>query len=263
MGIKYAPSIANLYMGDYDETFNLESGRLLTFYRRFLDDLFGVWTGTKEELTQLFNKLNFLIPGIEVTPTIHETFVNFLDMYIYKTKLNNKTYLDTGIYFKETASHQLLDCSSFHPAHTTRGIIKGQLTRFARLTSLRLEYSLACELTFSHLVKRGYKRKVFNYIKNEVWANKNKRQILNQPDNNKNNKNHICIILPYAKFTHNLGQKWKRLLANSEKFKEFDINLAFRKNKNLSQILCRSDILKLDPGRRSESIFNLILALGD
>lgn len=269
MGIKYAPSIANLYMGAYDELFVREGGSDVVFYKRFLDDIFGVWVGQEAKLVQLFKDLNFRIPGIEVTPCIHHHFVNFLDIYIYIFNYEGQSKLNTGIYFKETNTHQLLHSKSFHPGHTIRGIIKGQLTRFARLTEYKLEYLLAAELMFSYLIVRGYNRKTFNRIKYEVWVNK-----INKINNNRNsNQNHeltgrgdklkskINIILPYASFTGHLCRTWRNWIRESPRFSDMDIGIAYKRNKNLLQLLCRSDVMKLNPNLETEPLYNLVLAL--
>jgi len=38
-------------------------------------------------------------------------------------------------FFKPTDTHQLLHGSSYHPKHTTKGILKSQILRFKRISS--------------------------------------------------------------------------------------------------------------------------------
>lgn len=49
MGAKYAPSLANLFMAEWEDrkVFSQKRPQLL-FYRRFIDDLLFIWEGTEE-----------------------------------------------------------------------------------------------------------------------------------------------------------------------------------------------------------------------
>jgi len=84
MGRKYAPSTANIYLKKFDHAaINLFHIHPL-LYSRFLDDIFGIWPGTRSELLDFQNFLNSIIPGIKVTLTIRSQIIDFLDTQIYK-----------------------------------------------------------------------------------------------------------------------------------------------------------------------------------
>jgi hypothetical protein len=255
MGKKYAPALANLYMAEYDTLFTTHAGTNLMNYFRFLDDLFGTWDGTREELLDIFNQLNNIIPGITVTPTIHDSHIDFLDTTIYKQTFNNITTLHTTIYFKPTATHQLLHTQSFHPEHTHKGVLKSQLIRFGRICSNRLQYDAASELLFQSLFERGYQRKYFAKLRREIWDNQlrinqnqqsSSQQSLSNPKPNPEpkpqpNTTTIPMVLPFSGIAKELLDKWKQ-----------DINLnlgtkiktikAYKNNKSLRQHLISSKI---------------------
>jgi len=81
MGRKYAPSAANIYLRKAAmQDFHIQPH----LYSRFLDDIFALWPGTKQQLTEYQEFLNNLIPGIKVTFTIRNQIIEFLDVHIYK-----------------------------------------------------------------------------------------------------------------------------------------------------------------------------------
>ena len=160
MGLRFSPGMANVYLIDFD-------AKAISYvinpinYRRFLDDIFFVWPGSIEQLTTFQDYLNTIEPGIHVTFSYHKTRINFLDVTVFKHIENNGLItLQTMPYFKPTDSHQLLHKSSFHPRHTTRGILKSQLLRFKRLSSFRVHYNEACNTLFKVLRSRGYSHRL-------------------------------------------------------------------------------------------------------
>lgn len=74
--------------------------------------------------------------------------------------------LATRVYFKST--HALLQKSSYHPKHTSRGIIKSQLIRFHCICSLEEDVEVATNTLFAALRPRGYSRRFLRHIKAEV-----------------------------------------------------------------------------------------------
>ena len=83
-------------------------------YGRFLDDIFAVWPGSRQDLMEYEAFLNALIPGIKVTFTVRDQAVEFLDTVVYKQFLPDGTCrLQTKVYFKSTDTHQLLHRNSF------------------------------------------------------------------------------------------------------------------------------------------------------
>src|SRR6218665_3122959 len=122
MGKPYAPSLANIYLIDFDDR-AINNFRIKPkFYFRFLDDIFIIWTGTQAELTEYEIYLNTLIPDIKITLNVSDSEVNFLDATVFKHSQNDIYTLHTKVYFKETDTHQLLHTTSFHPHHTTMGV---------------------------------------------------------------------------------------------------------------------------------------------
>ena len=171
MGKKYAPSLANIYLIYFDLV--LSKGfqgivPLLPF--RFLDDVFFLWTGSVELLIGFEKYLGNVIPGIKITFNHHPTFIDFLDTTVYKCTLQDFTVLHTRIFFKPTDTHQLLHVSSFHPPHTSRGVLKSQVIRYKRISSTYVDFETVCTILFRSLVNRGYSKRELRKMKSLIWS---------------------------------------------------------------------------------------------
>ena len=83
MGTKMAPSYANLFMANFEETF-LEHQPLQPYlYKRYIDDVLMIWTHGREELLQFIERINHHHPTIKFTYESSPSEINFLDTTIY------------------------------------------------------------------------------------------------------------------------------------------------------------------------------------
>lgn len=236
MGKKYAPSLANLYLQYFDHMAMTGFKIKPILYKRFLDDIFFVWPSTMADLEEYNKYLNSLIPDIKLTFSPDDNQVNFLDTTVYKNTIDNKTTLLTKVYFKETDTHQLLHTESFHPKHTTNGILKSQLLRFKRISSTYENYSEACYILFNALKDRGYSSSKLRKMKRDVW------QINNDIVITENNKI-IPIILKYNQLGYKFVNLWKNIIKDNNSFDNFKLIAAYSNNKNLASHLVRSNLI--------------------
>ena len=51
MGTKMAPTYANLFMGKLEEKLNELGKPNIILWKRFIDDIFIIWSGSESELT--------------------------------------------------------------------------------------------------------------------------------------------------------------------------------------------------------------------
>ena len=116
MGTKVAPTYANLFMAKYDVLIQRLAPNLILFFKRYIDDIFMIWTGTEEEFLTFFKQLNEMHPTIKFTysynPKTRST--TFLDTTV---TLNDMNSLSTDLYQKETDRVQYLLPTSCHPSH--------------------------------------------------------------------------------------------------------------------------------------------------
>ena len=123
MGTKCAPSYANIFMGDFEEKhiypFN---NQYSTVYLRYIDDIFMIWKGTKEQLDNFNKDLNEKHPTIKFEFEISQKQVNFLDTTVY-IAANKAT--KTKLYTKETDTHNYLHRKSVHQEKLKKTIPHG------------------------------------------------------------------------------------------------------------------------------------------
>ena len=112
MGTKVAPSLANVFMADFEEKFIYSYDKQPIFYKRFLDDLILIWTHGKEELDKFFEHLNKCHETIKFTMESSSDQINFLDTTLHKDADGT---LWTDLYCKPTDSHTYLHYKSAHP----------------------------------------------------------------------------------------------------------------------------------------------------
>ena len=85
MGTNSSPAFANIFLGKFEEQFiYLIIQNLHKIYLRYIDDIFMIWTGTKEQFHAFINELNNKHPSIKFGDCkISDTEVNFLDTKVY------------------------------------------------------------------------------------------------------------------------------------------------------------------------------------
>ena len=148
MGKIIGPSAANIYLLDFDEAAMSGFEIKPSAFFRFLDDVFFLWNSSLSKLKEFETFLNSLIPAIKINLEFSQISANFLDITIYKKQLQDKLTIATKIYVKPTDTQNLLHTLSFHPPHTTKGILKSQLIRFKRISSSWEDYVEAARTLF-------------------------------------------------------------------------------------------------------------------
>ena len=214
MGIKYAPSLADIFMAKWEQDALKKCQYQPLFFKRFLDDIFMLWTHGIAKFWEFFDILNNHHPSIKLTATISEEAVNFLDTTVYKYPFDN-SILCAKVYFKPTDTHALLQKKSFHPKSTFKGIIKSQILRFSNICTLKNDFHDACTILYKALLKRKYSkrwlRKVFHDIKDEITRNARSGLELSIPGSSKWGYSHCdthkktgrCITCNSIETSHN------------------------------------------------------------
>ena len=95
MGTKMAPSYANLFMDSLETCFLKDEPLQPALWRRYIDDIFCVWTGSRKSLEAFLHRLNSCHPTIHFTWTISTEGIVFLDIRIYVGSTSIKPELRT------------------------------------------------------------------------------------------------------------------------------------------------------------------------
>jgi len=258
MGRKYAPSIANIYLRKFD-AMAIRGWRIKpAYYSRFLDDIFGLWPGTREELLEYETFLNNLIPGIKVKFTARDRIIEFLDTQVYKSfDQQGACTLATKVYFKDTDTHQLLHRTSFHPKHTFIGIVKSQMIRFKRISTTHHDYTQAANTLINILRTRGYNVNNLRRTKRHIWLNYDVN--LNRERNKENKREIIPVITHYDNFHWRLNKAWIRHIRDNPIFIDTRVVAAYKRHKNLRDLLVRGRFGNAEEEQDPEVLLDLAL----
>ena len=118
MGIKMAPSYANIFMGDLEERLLLSSVKQPLSLFRFIDDVDMKWIHSDKELDEFFEHANSIHSSIKFTHEVTKIKLSFLNT----TTTLKEGNITTDLYSNPTDKHQYLSPSSCHHKHCFKSI---------------------------------------------------------------------------------------------------------------------------------------------
>ena len=152
MGTDPAPPFASIYYGNHEATKILPNFQhCLPFYKRFIDDIFGVWTGSDDEWEAFKASLNVDI--LEWDCSKRSKSVIFLDLVI---SISENSTIVTRLYEKPMNLHLYIPSRSAHPKSVLKGLIIGQVRRFRLRNTYFSDFKTCVINFFGHLRDRGY-----------------------------------------------------------------------------------------------------------
>eukprot|EP00731_Ephydatia_muelleri_P007413 Em0003g1661a len=77
-------------MGHVEKTLRTMAGDKVLLWRRFIDDIFLVYGGTREQFDQYMAEINGIHPTIKFTSECSDEQVTFLDVAVHKGRLSKK-----------------------------------------------------------------------------------------------------------------------------------------------------------------------------
>ena len=156
MDTSLATNYANLFM-DRFETHALAGYPLKPLvWKRFIDDIFMIWTHGEDSLNHFIEYLNSLHESIKFTHEFSLTDINFLDTTV---KFNSNRELITTLYDKPTETDLFLHYSSAHPDTVMEKGPYGQyLTLRRRICTLDKDFKENALKLTGYYLKRGYPR---------------------------------------------------------------------------------------------------------
>jgi hypothetical protein len=240
MGTKMAPSYANLFMAQFEETFMATRQHLPLVYKRYIDDILMIWTHGEDELKAFMTAMNSHHPTIKLTHEWSTEEINFLDVTVY---IKNNT-VGTKLYTKPTDTHQYLQFTSSHPLHNKKAIPFSQALRLKRINSEPADFEHSVTNLAFYLKKRGYPR---NLIQQGITRARNMdRLTLLSPQTKPIDPIHrIPCIITYnpsmPTISDSLKEHWPILLAErNSAFKSKKAIIAYKRPPNLRDHLVRA-----------------------
>ena len=139
MGTSAAVMWATLYYAYHEvHTILPKYGHLLLYFKRYIDDIFGIWSGTSDQEWTAFSEdiNNFGILKWDINQITPTKSVNFLDMTlsIKHNKIISKTYQ------KEMNLHLYIPPSSEHPLNNIKGVIYSLVSRYYKQNTYQKDF---------------------------------------------------------------------------------------------------------------------------
>ena len=160
MGTKMTPAYANLFMGKLEEKLKYVGKPHIKLWKRLIDDIFVIWTGSKPEFITFMTKINQIHNTIKFTYEVSETELTFLDITLYKgERFDTSQLLDVRTHIKPTNKQLYIHATSYHPPTTINAISKGETNRYLRTNSNEREFQTMKQKLTNRLLQRGYKHK--------------------------------------------------------------------------------------------------------
>ena len=261
MGTRCAPTIANIFMGAIEKTILNDSPLSMfifdQFWRRFIDDVLLIWTGTESQLKEFITFINTLHPTIKFTAnySFETCSVPFLDTII--TIRNGE--IVTDLYRKPTHSPQYLLPSSTHPPHCVKNIPFSLAYRIHRICSDNSTFELRLAELKQMLLNRNYQLKI---IEDAFTRTRQISRIeaIKKVTYKKSSDNKVTFVIPFDPRLPKISEITKRhfdLMKNdplcSKIFKK-GVQVAYRRHQNIRDILCRATLppVKMRSSNRKE-----------
>ena len=168
MGVSPSCSYATLYFAPH-ENLMLDRYPELHFYRRYIDDVVGIWIPLSDNDAvrwesfqsdmNTFGKLRW-----EFSDRMRSN--NFLDITI---TINTSGIIETQLYNKPENLYLYLPAHSTHPRNSLKGLVHGMVYRTLRLTSSSQQQHLEMNNLLKRLVSRGYSQELIFDIINKSY----------------------------------------------------------------------------------------------
>ena len=212
------------------------------FFKRFIDDIFIIQSHGQVKLRDFIHLINNHHPTIKFTEEHSIKEIPFLDTLVFKE--DNK--LKTRVYHKKTDQKQYLHYKSCHPLNHKDAVRYRLLIRARRICSKDEDFKTEALSIVSPLLKRGYPDKILLNAFNRAW-NKTQSELLLPTQQAAENKIRLITTFnqrnPPLKQIIKIHESWLDKTKND--IQSTDIQMVYRKAKNLKQLLVKGKIHSL------------------
>ena len=139
-------------MGKFEEDFVYGYPTQHALWKRYIHDIFFIWTGSEDSLLAFLKYLNSCDQNISLTFEKSQRSVHFLDTLV--TLANGQ--LTTDLYSKPTDSHNYLLFPSAHPRKCIESIPYSQYLHIRRICSTLSDYDRHMKSMTIHFLDRGF-----------------------------------------------------------------------------------------------------------
>ena len=206
---------------------NLSTVQAIRFWKRFIDDVVGIWRGTKRAFDIFVKQLNNETRKFGIEFPINEIqfgrSVHILDLCTWLDENNRIQYKG---YSKPTDAKRYLNPNSFHPKSVFNAIPFSQMLRTIRNNSKPETTATELDLVMNHFKNSGYKTEILEELKQKAMQGSN---------DNINNQESNSIVFPVHFFDG--VQELKKVIRSLEnEFRQLigDMHILFAMKKRSS-----------------------------
>ncbi|CAJ0947986.1 unnamed protein product [Ranitomeya imitator] len=245
MGSNMAPPYANIFMDQFEKTLVYSHPSFISFasyWRRYIDDVFLIWTGGSEALEAFHRDLNSSLEGLTFSISFSTSSMNFLDTLV---SISSGRRLETDLYVKPTDRNSLLKFDSCHPKHIKVSLPRSQHARVDRIVSKPEVCRMRHQEMDSKFRIRGYPTHVLDTQQHVIRSRDNHSVPL------------IAFVSTYHPFNYLINscvtRHWDILGKAYPQVKEFSVKpiISNKRCPNLRDCLIRADVgssESTDPG---------------
>ena len=250
MGTRVAPCYANTFMGWFEDTHVYSYHTLPKLWKRYIDDIFVIWTHSNQTLEEFIQYLNLCMPAIKFETEISQEKVNFLDVTV---KLGPEGSITTDLYTKPTDSHNYLDFRSAHPKHCRTGIPYSQFLRLRRICSDVDTFTQRCREMSKHFIRANYPPQVITEAFNKVYTQSRETLLLPKtPTATKTSDSNQSFLITtfhpsFRECTNIVSRNWDLLDRSSSTRPLMTLRIikGNRRAKNLRDLLVRARLPRI------------------
>ena len=133
--------VAVIFMAHIEKQLLAFSPHKPIIWKRFIDDIFSVWTINENEINDFVLFANSFHSTIKFTCEMSSERIVFLDTEVFKgPRFAEGKILDVETHFKPTETFQYTHFSSCHPFSVKKGFIKGETLRLLRANSVETKF---------------------------------------------------------------------------------------------------------------------------
>ena len=251
MGTKMAVAFSVIFMAHLETALLKHSPYKPLVWKRFIDDIFTVWTLPESDISKFLEFANKFHQTIKFTYEISPKSVTFLDTTVYKgPRFPNTGILDVKTYYKPTETFQYTHFSSCHPISVKKGFVKGETLRLLRNNSVPENFENDKHLFAERLYNRGYPKMFVTKILKEVsFTGRQEALKTNKRTSKRKLLPFITTYNPAVPNIKSILMKHWHIISNNQNLCRIypdPPTVSYKRNKSLKDSLVRATIPKRD-----------------
>ena len=245
IGASVSVAVAEIFVHASIEKKRKQLNKQPEIFYRYIDDIFGIFLGTEEELQAYHEGLNSIHPDLQFTLEHSREKLPFLDTMVY---FDDEGGPQTTVFYKPSNTHQYLHYMSSHHPNLKKSLPFSQALRIKRIVSEEPKLEEALQEMTGFFKARGYDNRCLNSALERV-GKLNRNHLLTRKV--RDNHNRIIFPLLYSPALAGpvrqfLNEVWEWIMENSKDtpwepaFRTPPPMIAWKKGKSIAEKLIRA-----------------------